>query len=509
MTMTIPSYITVPSSATLIIPSSPVSSSFTATRKVIVPSRRPSFPPSTAPPPPTSKKFSVPTGSISANVSDLVLSSLLPPNLPKLPPTSSKSEPGRVKELSSQRESLSVPLLSYNFRRFVTRVGPLFWLQDRVEEVLFWRKPIWTWGWLMLWTFVSFQPRILLFLPSFILIVILLHVHERTHPLPSLLGVYLPPPAAGTTRITSTTTGSGSVSKDGSYTVTTGTEETQPVVPPKEAESGVDFLVNMQAIQNLMSLVSDAYDQIAPLILILTSPSTSQSPTSLPITPTLILLLFLPPTILLPLIPSWAIPYLLLPLGWIPPLIFHPNITPFLLSLPTHPTALHLRSKLEDLAMTDALDNVVGRSEISKVEVWENERFDSSSKPVGWGSKFLRAGERAPWVKVLGESSPWGSDIVGEVEGGSGGIKDKDGKEEIIKLKEGWEWVPGEEWRVDRDWSKNGLDEDGWVYTDDSWQNPSSLPVTEPDPSNSSGGMPVTQKRVTRRRKWYRRVYRS
>lgn len=28
-----------------------------------------------------------------------------------------------------------------------------------------------------------------------------------------------------------------------------------PVVPPKEAESGVDYLMNLQAIQNLMGLV--------------------------------------------------------------------------------------------------------------------------------------------------------------------------------------------------------------------------------------------------------------
>jgi hypothetical protein len=42
-------------------------------------------------------------------------------------------------------------VMSNNFRRFVTKVGPVFWMQDRVEEVLFWRKPVWTWGWIMVW----------------------------------------------------------------------------------------------------------------------------------------------------------------------------------------------------------------------------------------------------------------------------------------------------------------------------------------------------------------------
>ena len=88
--------------------------------------RAPSFPPSapTAPPP---RKFSVPTSaaSLSTNVSDMLLSSLLPPNLPKIQQSSKQSVPGKVRELSSQREPLSVPLVSNNFRRFVTKVGGL------------------------------------------------------------------------------------------------------------------------------------------------------------------------------------------------------------------------------------------------------------------------------------------------------------------------------------------------------------------------------------------------
>lgn len=34
------------------------------------------------------------------------------------------------------------------------QVGPVFWVQDRVEEVLYWRKPKWTWAWIMIWTFI-------------------------------------------------------------------------------------------------------------------------------------------------------------------------------------------------------------------------------------------------------------------------------------------------------------------------------------------------------------------
>lgn len=145
----IPSYIPIPSSARLI--DSPTG---TPTPKA------PAVPISNFPPTSqntastSSRKFSVPTAtSISTNVSDLLLSSLLPTNLPKLSQATARNDgPGRPRELSTQREQLSLPLVSNNFRRFVTKVGPLFWVQDRIEEILFWRKPIWTWAWIMTWT---------------------------------------------------------------------------------------------------------------------------------------------------------------------------------------------------------------------------------------------------------------------------------------------------------------------------------------------------------------------
>ena len=173
-------YIPIPSSAVLIPPPSieplsketrPVLSSQdsgASTSHAIAPS----FPPSTSNPSlaTSSRKGGTTTGigsiGISTNVSDLLLSSLLPPGLPKLPSsTTASSGPGlspgagakdgkglaRPRELSTVREGLRLDVMSNNFRRFVTKVGPVFWLQDRVEEVLFWRKPTWTWAWLMAW----------------------------------------------------------------------------------------------------------------------------------------------------------------------------------------------------------------------------------------------------------------------------------------------------------------------------------------------------------------------
>lgn len=44
-----------------------------------------------------------------------------------------------------------------------------------------------------------------------------------------------------------------------------------------------------------------------------------------------------------------------------------------------------------------------------------------------------------------------------------------------MKLEPGWEWVGGDDWRIDwgGSWSSVGVDDEGYVYTDSSWQKPS------------------------------------
>lgn len=79
------------------------------------------FPPAAAPITSPQRRFTVPTtSSISSNVSDLVLSSLLPPNIPKVAATHT---PGRVRELTSQKESLGLNVMSGNFTRFIIKVS--------------------------------------------------------------------------------------------------------------------------------------------------------------------------------------------------------------------------------------------------------------------------------------------------------------------------------------------------------------------------------------------------
>lgn len=209
---------------------------------------------------------------------------------------------------------------------------------------------------------------------------------------------------------------------------------------------------------------SDAYDYLAPKLTVLNKPASSS--TTFPITTTHLVLALLPPSLLLPLLPGWAISYLILSIGLAPPLFFHPNLTPAVLALPRHPALLRLRSKLERLVMIDSLDDTMGRKEISQVEVWENERLDPSvaakplSTPSVWGSRFLRSGERAPWVKVYGETSKW-KPLGQGVSAVPSEHKGEEGSDVVLALESGWAFLPSESWRVDTGglWSVSGSDQ--------------------------------------------------
>ena len=61
--------------------------------------------------------------------------------------------------LVSTRDPLSIPTTTANFRRFVPKVGPIFWLQDRIEEILMWKKG-WkvTTVWMAVYAFLCQSP---------------------------------------------------------------------------------------------------------------------------------------------------------------------------------------------------------------------------------------------------------------------------------------------------------------------------------------------------------------
>lgn len=81
---------------------------------------------------PSSKR----TPSASMNLTQAILTSALSVSSSPAPSSPRKT----ASKLLSNRDQLSIPITAVNFRRFVSRTGSVFWLQDRIEEIVMWRK---------------------------------------------------------------------------------------------------------------------------------------------------------------------------------------------------------------------------------------------------------------------------------------------------------------------------------------------------------------------------------
>jgi len=84
---------------------------------------------------PSSAQGNTPTRTVFKNIPGLLLTSALP-----ISTNPFNENPRNESQLLSTRDPLSVHTTTVNFRRFVSRVGPVFWLQDRIEETVTWRK---------------------------------------------------------------------------------------------------------------------------------------------------------------------------------------------------------------------------------------------------------------------------------------------------------------------------------------------------------------------------------
>ncbi|KAG8782284.1 hypothetical protein FRC12_020998 [Ceratobasidium sp. 428] len=365
-------------------------------------------------------------------------------SLPPAPSASPRETSTGSTKLLSNRDSLSIQITTANFRRFVSRSGPVFWFQDRVEEIFLWRCGWqYTVAWGSAYAFLCFYPRVLLILPQLILLAILLLNYPST----------ARPPVSPSTKPNRSPT-------------------RQP--PQLQAPEGsAEWYSNLQAIQNLMGAVSDAHELAVQLIPHLTW-STSAT------RPILFMTLLSIPLVLLP-IPTRQI-FLAAGLG--PLCITHPivqKILPGVLAQITPAMRVVIERLLDDLRMEERhveargglkfelrlpgfrtmhiptpLKLALGLDRSSQsgpgqytipepeeermleVELFENERWVAGA---GWKAAHLRVGERRGFTRGRDGWSAGDGDVRGFEYGNVSNL--------TFDLNPGWNFVETEDWRVD------------------------------------------------------------
>ncbi|EJC98532.1 uncharacterized protein FOMMEDRAFT_114364 [Fomitiporia mediterranea MF3/22] len=386
----------------------------------------------------------------------------------------------------STRELLSLPTTTTHFRRFAAKSGPIWWLQDRIEEILMWKKG-WkvTTAWMMTYAFICYFPRLVLLIPHAILLTILLSAYSYRKP-------------------------------------STSRQMDAPSNPPytQPAEGSPEWFSNLQAIQNLMGVVADTHDMILFVFVPHLTFSTPYSYSILAFTALTALSLLL----VLPLIPLRP---LFLVLGLLPFVIAHPFTLTYLPVL-LAPHMKRIRMRLARFVDDDRLEDHHLKSVLREVELWENERLGPGpgGSPV-FGKNHLKPHERKGWTRGRDGWDSSGPDGSGDVRF----VMSYDfrhclfgsfmsfpplvpywGSSTLFKLltvyssnltftlEVGWAFVETEDWRKDLEasWTAVESDDDGWVYTNDAWMDPQSAPL---DSWKSTG--------VTRRRRWIRRIYQT
>ncbi|KAF9458809.1 hypothetical protein BDZ94DRAFT_1312920 [Collybia nuda] len=221
-------YISVPSSATRLV--GPPSSGIRPVQRILTSLPTPSPSPSPGPTLPpgrhrssssvsTIASLTSPTSTTFSILPQMLLSSTLGAGSF---PSSADETPGDGKLLTT-RVGLSLPTTTNNFKRFVAKSGPIFWFQDRVEEIVMWRRGWRVTGmWMAAYAFLCYYPLLVFLIPHLTLISIILASYPYPHP-----NTHAPPTQA----------------------------------PQSDS---VNWPANLQAIQNLMGFVADTHDFIQP-----------------------------------------------------------------------------------------------------------------------------------------------------------------------------------------------------------------------------------------------------
>ncbi|CAD6931479.1 unnamed protein product [Tilletia controversa] len=415
-----------------------------------------------------------------------------------------------------RKPGLSLPAITMNLRAFTQKSGPVFWFQDNVEATLAWDDPAWTVFVMGVYALVVMYPlRLIPAGAPAILVYILILTHNKRFPgFPRAQALAASSdgaskPAASTKKATGPAPALSAVISPADAFVIATEEPARhppseykaqaPIVPELPHEGSLQYYENVRDIQNLMAMVALGYDEISPIMPYINWSSYSFTLVlmQLAIVAT-VAMFFLGPY--LPLQP------VLLVGGEALFILTHPYFHPVATTIARKAAESEegrllarknraILSKVQELIDLDRLSDETWERGWKVVEMYENQRWmplsstashrvtsasDSHSAPEGtWSGHHLRQGDRRPWTKGQdGWTAAEGR--AGASSGGAGWSVDVSKVE--MSPGQGWSWVDGDDWRIDwvGAWSELGADEEGFVYTDSSWQRPAPVPYGHP-----------------------------
>ncbi|KAH9824291.1 Peroxin/Dysferlin domain-containing protein [Melampsora americana] len=346
---------------------------------------------------------------VSSVIASTVLGSTTSTNPITSPSHPNHQQTSNQTSITNDKESLSLQTTTTNFKNFVSKSGPIFWFQDKVEDILTWQDYLRTSFWACLWAWLCINPIFFIILPNLAIIAILLSAYPNPNEI------------------------------DSKEAVINLSEPHEPLPTNEPKEGSVDYLSNMQNIQIMMGRISIGSDlvkaQIVPY-LDWSNPHYSLALLHLSLISSVIFFL------IGPFIP-WR--WVLLIVGESVFFAQHPTLQRLMNYLtPLLPTQKSI-TLLERVISNDALpDHVIDSPAIRLVVCREHQRYGGTGP--GWSDTFLdQSSDPRPWMVEL-------PDHVLQPTAGLWAVQPPDG----------FQWIPTEGWHIDH--TSSDLDSEGWHF---------------------------------------------
>ncbi|KAJ3392304.1 hypothetical protein HDU92_008535 [Lobulomyces angularis] len=325
-----------------------------------------------------------------------------------------------IKKASSIKTGLTARLnfattMPKNMTRFIMRLGPLVAIQDDLIEIFTWKNPYRTVAIMLVYIILCLYPTLFLIVPQTAFIYYLIKQYYR--------------------------------------------KTKHIAMNKKETKINVNlqYLKNLQFIQNHMGAFADGYDEISRFnrnILTWNDEDETMKVLKIAIASIFGVVIFLR----------------LVPTSWIflggGVFLFLQHTALFRAASATLPPVLMRNLQYRVDFVREAILNVTkaGTTGKTTVQLYENQRWWAG---LGWIAHLLRS-ERVAWSDESGENA-------------------KPSKDDYELPGVEWEWA-SDDWKIDMAWNST-MDENGWVYSDHNWLNIQNKPG-------------VTS--LTRRRMWVR-----